>query len=142
MKLNYDKCINFTTNRRISSIKFKDRQCHEQKSSLLGFSSNKHNWQCCRSQQQSRDVPENCKTAEDDVGQGKHNLGMEIASFQLVKPKIHHGLETMQLTQCELNKLDAFQTRNLRRILQIPPTFVDRTQTNKKVRDKVLEIRT
>ena len=45
----------------------------------------------------------------------------------------------MQLTQRELNKLDAFQLRNVRRILKIPPIFVDRTQTNEKVRDRDLE---
>ena len=58
----------------------------------------------------------------------------------VVQSKIHYGLETMQLTRRELNKLVAFQMRNLRRILKIQPTFVGRTQTNEKVRDKVLEL--
>ena len=57
----------------------------------------------------------------------------------VIQSKILYGLETMQLTQRELNKVDSFQTRNFRHILRIPLTFVDRTQTIEKVRDKVLE---
>ena len=66
----------------------------------------------------------------------KWNLQVFNAAIQ---SKILCGLETMQLTQRALNKLDAFQMRNLRCILKIPPAFVDGTQTNEKVRDKNLE---
>ena len=33
--------------------------------------------------------------------------------------------------------LDAFQMKSLRRILNVPPTFIDRTQTNQVVREQV-----
>ena len=44
----------------------------------------------------------------------------------ILKTKLLYGLETMQLTIAEQNKLDAFQVKGLRRILQLPPTFIDR----------------
>ena len=48
-----------------------------------------------------------------------------------------YGLENLQLTHAEMNKLDAFQMKSLRRILNVPPTFIDRTQTNQVVREQV-----
>ena len=39
------------------------------------------------------------------------------------------GLETLQLTLGEINKLYAFQMKCVRRILRIPRIFVDRSQT-------------
>lgn len=44
-----------------------------------------------------------------------------------------YGLETLQLNKNHLNRLDAFQVKGLRRILEVPPTFIDRTWTNAKV---------
>ena len=46
------------------------------------------------------------------------------------------GLGTIQLTQNGMDKIDAFQIKCIRRILRIPPTFIDRSQTNQTVRDK------
>ena len=47
--------------------------------------------------------------------------------------KLLYGLETLHLTSACLKKLDAFQLRCLRRILKIPPTFIDRANTNRAV---------
>ena len=47
--------------------------------------------------------------------------------------KILYGLESLQLTEADYRRLDAFQQRGLRRCLGIPPTFIDRTATNKTV---------
>jgi hypothetical protein len=55
----------------------------------------------------------------------------------IVRSKLMYGLENLQLTHAEMNKLDAFQMKSLRRILNIPPTFIDRTQTNQVVREQV-----
>ena len=46
-----------------------------------------------------------------------------------------YGLETIQLNQSELHRLDAFQIKGYRRILHIPPTSVDRTMTNASVKE-------
>ena len=45
----------------------------------------------------------------------------------IVRSKLLYGLEAIQLTQTEISKLNAFQNRSLRRILKIPPTFIDRS---------------
>lgn len=47
------------------------------------------------------------------------------------------SLENIKLTQAEMNKLHVFQRKSFRRILGVPPTFIDRTQTNQVVREQV-----
>ena len=47
--------------------------------------------------------------------------------------KIAYGLETSQFTKNAAGKLDAFQMKGIRKILKIPPTFIDRSWTNEKV---------
>ena len=44
-----------------------------------------------------------------------------------------YGLETIQLTRAEQDRIDAFQMKMFRRVLQVPPTHVDREWTNQKV---------
>ena len=47
----------------------------------------------------------------------------------IVRSKLMYSLENVQLTQAEMNKLDAFQVKSFRRILGVPPAFIDRTQS-------------
>ena len=47
--------------------------------------------------------------------------------------KILYGLESLQLTEADYRRLDAFQQRGLRRCLGILPTYIDRTATNRSV---------
>ncbi len=49
-----------------------------------------------------------------------------------------YGLETIQLIHKKQNKIDPFQMKCIRRILKIPPTFIDRSQTNQSVRDQAM----
>ena len=51
----------------------------------------------------------------------------------VIRYKLLYGLECIQLTQAELDRIDAFQMKGIRRILGIPPTFIDRTQETKKI---------
>ena len=44
-----------------------------------------------------------------------------------------YGLESLQMTEADCRRLDAFQQRGLRRILGIPPSHLDRTATNQTV---------
>ena len=48
----------------------------------------------------------------------------------VIRSKLFHGLETIHLTQAMLNKIDALQLRNLRKILGIAPTYLDIRNTN------------
>ena len=47
--------------------------------------------------------------------------------------KLLYGLETIQPTRAEQDRIDAFQMKMLRRVLQVPPTHVDREWTNQRV---------
>ena len=51
-----------------------------------------------------------------------------------------YGLETLHLTQAMSNKLDAFQMRGLRRILQRQSTFIDRRNTNSRLLEEATAI--
>ena len=54
----------------------------------------------------------------------------------IVRSKLLYGLERVHLTNAELSTLNAFQNKSLRIILHIPPTFIDREQTNASMYDK------
>ena len=48
-------------------------------------------------------------------------------------------MECIQLTPTEQNRLDAFQMKGIRRLMNIPPTHVDRTWTNDMVYTRASE---
>ena len=48
----------------------------------------------------------------------------------VIVAKLLCGLETVCLIEEHKNKLNAFQVKGIRRILGIPPTFIDRSCTN------------
>ena len=54
----------------------------------------------------------------------------------IIRSKLLYGLETIHLTQALSKKLDAFQMRGIRRILNRRSTFVDRSNTNKSLLDE------
>ena len=142
MKLNYDKCINLTTNQRTSSMNFKDESTVPRRNRAVYLGSFLTDTTENAAEVSNR-IAMAMKTAKQlKICWDKANTNTEwnLKVFNaVIQSKIPYGFATMQLTQRELNKLDAFQTRNLRRILKHPPTCVDRTQTNEQVRDKVLE---
>lgn len=43
----------------------------------------------------------------------------------ILKSKVMYGLDCIQLNTADLDKINAFQMKGLRRILKDPPTFVD-----------------
>jgi len=51
----------------------------------------------------------------------------------VLKSKLLYGLETTQLTQKCLKRIDAFQIRGLRKILNLKHTHWDRSATNKRI---------
>ena len=61
-------------------------------------------------------------------------IAWKLAVYEsIVDSRLTYGLETLQLNANHLKRLDAFQQKGLRRILKIPPTFVNRTWTNARV---------
>ena len=58
----------------------------------------------------------------------------------VITSKVIYGLETTELTENLAQRLDAFQQKRIRKILKIPPTFIDRSWTNEKVMRKANSI--
>eukprot|EP00975_Prorocentrum_lima_P058079 12181543-Prorocentrum_lima.AAC.1 len=48
----------------------------------------------------------------------------------VVRSKLLYGLESLQFTQCQMQMLDTFQLKGLRKILRMKTTFCDRSNTN------------
>ena len=70
-------------------------------------------------------------------------LGMEClasSSYRLVQSKLVYGLESLQMTQKQMERFDTFLYRGLIKILKVPSTFIDRTYTNKWLLDKANEV--
>ena len=62
------------------------------------------------------------------------NVKWKLRIFDaVIRAKLLYGLETVHLTEAMLNKIDAFQIRGLRKILNLPSTFIDRRFTNRYV---------
>ena len=53
----------------------------------------------------------------------------------ILRSKVLYRLECIQLTQPDIDKINSFQMKSLRRILKIPPTFLDRSYPNQRVMD-------
>ena len=51
----------------------------------------------------------------------------------VVISKLTYGLETVQFTESQAKRLDAFQLKGLRKILGMVTTYIDRNNTNEKV---------
>ena len=140
-RLNFDKCINLTINRKQSSIKFLDGTDvpRKKQATYLGAT--------------LTDAIDNHKEINKRIGeadavtkqlrlfllQGSNyqKVGATGSRFRRFrKTNICPGdnaLETIQLTQHEQDQLDVFQTKMLRRILNVPPTHLDRSWTNQRV---------
>ena len=142
LKLNYNKCVNLTTNRKTSTIKYRDgsKVPRSHRAVYLGTL---------------------LTDTVDNSAEIHNRMAMAMVTFQklqlfwdkantttawklrvynaIIKTKLLYSLETIQLTKSELSKIDAFQMKGLRRILKIPSTYIDRTQTNDVVLQKANE---
>ena len=114
MSLNYDKCINRTLNQGTSSVKYLDGTLVPRK----------------------HDATVTCNKLKLFWNKAQNTVKWKLRGFDsILKGKVLYGLECIQLTQSDLNKLNAFRMKGLRHILKIPPTFIDRRYTNHKVLD-------
>ena len=138
LTLNYDKCINLTLHQRQSSIKFLDGTFVPRKreatylGTLLSDSLNSH-----------REVSNRLAAALATCNRMKlfwdkanTTTRWKLRVFDsILCSKVLYGLECIQLTQPDIDKINSFQMKSLRRILKIPPTFLDRSYPNQRVMD-------
>ena len=65
-------------------------------------------------------------------------MNWKLSIFQaVIISKLFYGLDTLIATETTLHKLDTFQMQGLRKILGAPPTFIDRTNTDESVRQRI-----
>ena len=139
MNLNYDKNINLTLNRVQSKIVYKDTTLVPRKpqATYLGAiltDTNDNHAEINNRMAGSMQTANRMKLFWNKANTAsKWKIQVYDA---IIRSKLLYGLETIQLTQPDINRMDAFHVRGLRRILRIPPTFEDRTWTNEKVFDK------
>ena len=58
----------------------------------------------------------------------------------IIRSKLLYGLETLHLTDAMSRKLDVFQLKGLRKILNMETTFINRANSNKRVYEKASEL--
>ena len=145
LKLNYSKCINLTANQRISSVRFSPNgpaagALVPRKSSatylgtLLTDSFNNK----AEVANRLNDCIATCNRLKLFWKKARTSIKWKIQVFNaIIRSKLLYSLECIQLTQAEISKLNGFQNKSLRRILDIPPTFIDRQYTNERMYDLI-----
>lgn len=58
----------------------------------------------------------------------------------MVVRKLVYSLESLQMTEKQVEKFDTFLYRGLRKIPKVPSTFIDRTYANKWLLEKANEV--
>ena len=136
LNLNYDICINLTLHQKQSSVKYLDGSFVPRKKeavylgTVLSDSVDNH-----------REVTNRLAAAMTTCNRMKLFWDRSHASIKwkirvfdsILKSKVLYGLECIQLTTSNVDKINAFQLKGLRRILKIPPTFIGRSNTNRNV---------
>ena len=136
MALNLDKCVNLTVNRTPSSIKFPDGSAVNIKRNIWAL-----HWVTASitAGKCSNDLT---RTGQASATASQLQLFWNKARTSIkwkLYSKLLYGLEVVQLSQSEQNRIDAFQMKIARRILRVPPTHIDRSWTNPKVIDTLTE---
>ena len=62
-----------------------------------------------------------------------------IVADAVIRSKVLHGMDSAQLNEPELKRLDIFQLKIFRNILKLKTTYIDRNNTNKEVLRKTQE---
>lgn len=137
LNLNLDKCINLTQNQRTSNIKFKDGTLvpRHSKATYLGTMLTDTNDNHSEISNRIAECAATCNRLKIFWRKAKTTTKWKIQVFDaVIRSKLLYSLECIQLTTAEQDRIDAFQTKGLRRILDIPPTHIDRYWTNERVR--------
>ena len=138
MNLNYRKCINLTCNQKTSSIKNQDASTvpRQRQAVYLGTILSDTIDNKLEIHNRLAMVTRTCGQFKLFWSKANTSTKWKLQVFNaIIKTKFVYNLETIQLTQNEMDKIDAFQIKCIRRVLRIPPTFIDRSQTNQTVRD-------
>ena len=143
--LNYGNCVNLTANQKQSSVRFSPTGPAQgalvpRKKSALYLGTLHTDSFDNRAEISNRlgDCIATCNRLKLFWNKTNTSLKWNMQVFSsIVRSKLLYGLECIQLTDAELSSLNAFQNKSLRRILKIPPTHIDRTQTNARMYETI-----
>ena len=142
LNLNLGKCINLTLNQQQTSVKFasNDFVPRHKKATYLGTLLTDTNDNHAELNNRIADTTATANKLKIFWQKAQTDVKWKLQVYDaIVKSKLLYGLECIQLTHVEQNRLDAYQMKGIRRILNIPPTCVDRTWTNKMVMERATE---
>ena len=133
MELNLDKCINITINRKQSSVKYVDGTLVPRKKTAMYLGTTLTDTVDNHNEIMNRLTA--CTRTADRLklfwNKANTTVKWKIQVFHaIVRSKLLYGLETLQLSVADQNRINSFQIKSYRRILHIPPTSIDRTKTN------------
>jgi len=137
LNLNMDKCVNLTLNQKTTSIKYKNGTTvpRHRKTTYLGTMLTDTNDNHAEISNRRAECAATCNRLKIFWKKATTTSKWKIQVFDaIIRAKLLYSLECIQLTAVEQDRIDAFQTKGLRRILGIPPTHIDREWTNEKVR--------
>ena len=139
MKLNLGKCINITANRKQSTIRFIDGTVDPRKprATYLGAILIEDFNNTAEIHNRISDCTNTANKLKLFWNKANTEISWKLQVFNaIIRSKLLYGLETIQLTNAEKNRINAFHIKCLRRILKIPPTFEDKLWTNDRVIEK------
>ena len=140
MELNLDKCVNLTLNQKQSSVKYLDGTPVPRKKSafylgtLLTDTVDNHR----EIMNRIADCTRTCNQLKLFWNKAKTSIKWKVQVFHsILRSKLLYGLETIQLNLTDQKRIDSFQLKGYRRILHLPPTYIDRTITNDFVKSQI-----
>ena len=133
MELNLDKYVNLILNQKQLSIKYLDGIPVPRKrlTFYLGtlFTDTVDNHR--EIMNRIADYTRTCNQLKLFWNKAKTSIKWKVQIFHFIlRSKLLYGLETIQLNLTDQKKINNFQLKGYRRILHLPPTYIDHTITN------------
>ena len=135
MKLNCDRCSNLTVNQHKPSVRYLHGRLVPRKheavylGSLLTDTIDNHGEVAVR----LAGPTTTCNRLKLFKKKAQNSIAWKLRGFgSILKSKVLYGLECIQLTTADINKINAFQMKGIRRILHVPPTVINQLYTSQK----------
>lgn len=131
MRLNLDKCINITSNQKKTSVKFQDGKMvpREAKAKYLGTILSDDNDNHAELNNRIADCSATANRMKIFWGKANTTIKWKLQVYDaIIRSKLLHGLECIQLTQRDQDRINTHQMKGIRRILGVPPTHISKEE--------------
>ena len=142
LNLNLAKCINLTLNQKQTSVKFQtgDLVPRRKKATYLGTLLTDTNDNHAELNNRIADATATANKLKIFWQKAQTDIKWKLQVLDaIIRSKLLYGIECIQLTQADQDRIDAYQMKGIRRILNIPPTSIDRAWTNRAALEKATE---